>query len=248
MIITLTTDFSDSGGFVAQVKARLLELFGETVTIIDVTHSITPFQAVEAAYIVRTALSRFPENTIHIVVVDPGVGTDRAIVAAKLGDSYIISPDNEALSLVELTHCIRIDPKRVSYIRTHTFDAYGIMAPAAYRLYEKGIDSLGERYTPKTQKLFPLKRGNTIKGRIVYIDRFGNCISNIEGRCLQNLNRIKIKQLTFKTVNGSYMQNLRKPFALINSAGFLEFAVGKGSFHKLYGIEYLDEVDVILDR
>ncbi len=246
MIVTLTTDFSDSGGFVAQVKARLLELFNEQITIVDVTHSISPFRALEAAYIVRTALTKFPENTIHIVVIDPGVGTDRAIVAAKLMNSYIISPDNEALSLVELAHCVRINPKNIPSIQTGTFDAYGIMAAAAYTLSVRGIDALGEAYKPLTPKLFPVKRGSTIKGKIVYIDRFGNCISNIETECIKNFKEIRIKGLKFTRMGGSYRDNIHKPFVHTNSAGFLEFSVGEGSFSDLYNAGYLEPVEVIL--
>ncbi len=247
MLITLTTDFSDSGGFVAQLKAEIINLFGDNVTIIDITHSISPFNAVEAAYIIRTALAKFKKNSIHIVVVDPDVGSKRAIVAVKFQSSYIISPENEALSMIEPELTVKIDKTKINPSGTKTFEAYGIMVPAAYSLYKNGMDSLGDKYSLSTPKLFPVKRNRLIKGKIVYIDRFGNCITNIEDYLLkEGFKNIKIKNTKISTLHTTYSENPSGCTALINSSGFLEFSLYKNSFAQQFKINYLDDVEVFL--
>ena len=248
MLITLTTDFSDSGGFVAQMKAKIIELFSENVNIIDITHNITSFNTIEAAYIVRTTIPRFPKNSIHIVVVDPQVGSKRDIVATKCNDQYIISPDNEVLSLIEQDLTVKINKQKINPTPSKTFEGYDIMAPSAYLLYKNGIESLGEIVDkPKTPKFFPIKNKNYVKGKIVYIDKFGNCISNIEKYILsKGFKSIKIKNLTFKTLSDTYFDTSFNPKVIINSSGFLEFALYKNSFSKKFDIRYLDDVEIVL--
>ncbi len=247
MLVTLTTDFSDSGGFTAQLKAKLIELFGEDIRIVDITHSISAFNAVEAAYIVRTTIPKFKKGTIHIVVIDPNVGSDRAIVAAEFNDKYIISPDNEALSMIEPNYVVEIDKNLINPSIQTTFEAYEIMVPAAYLLHKEGINSLGKQSRLKTPKLFPIKGNKTIKGKIVYIDRFGNCITNIEGYLLKNgFAEINIKTVSISSLSTTYSQTGTLCKAIINSSGFLEFALYKNSFSKRFNINYLDDVDVIL--
>ncbi len=247
MILTLTTDFSDSGGFAARLKALILKLFKDDVTIIDVTHNISPFNAVEAAYIVRTALLDFEKGSIHIVVVDPGVGSKRDIVAVKFQSSYIIAPDNESLSLIEPEVVVKIDKKKINPASFKTFEGYGIMVPAAYKLYKQGIESLGKPCKLSSPKLFPVKRKSIIKGKIVYIDRFGNCITNIEERLFaKRFELIKIKSFTFNKLNKTYSDKTSGALAVINSAGFLEFSFYKKSFRSKAGVNYLDDVEIVL--
>ncbi len=248
MILTLTTDFSDSGGFAARLKALILKLFKDDVTIVDVTHNISPFNAVEAAYIVRTALLAFEKGSIHIVVVDPGVGSSRDIVAVKFQSSYIIAPDNESLSLIEPEVVIRIDKEKINPEPPKTFEGYGIMVPAAYRLYKQGIESLGKPCKLSSPKLFPVKRKNVIRGKIVYIDRFGNCITNIEEHLFAKWFRlIKVKSFKFEKLNKTYSDKTSSAMAVINSSGFLEFSFYKDSFHSKAGVNYLDDVEIVLE-
>jgi hypothetical protein len=247
MILTLTTDFGDSGGFVAQLKAQILNLFKNNINIVDITHNISPFNTVEGAYIIRTTIPEFEKGSIHIVVIDPGVGSKRNIVALKFRSSYIISPDNEALSMIEPDLVIKIDKDKVNPNSPKTFEAYGIMVPAAYLLYKNGIESLGKQCKLSAPKLFPIKRKQLIKGKIVYIDRFGNCITNIEGYLFEKQFRlIKIKNLEFKHLSSTYSENEPYGMALINSSGFLEFSLYKNSFASKFKISYLDDVEVFL--
>ncbi len=247
MILTLTTDFSDSGGFVAQLKAEILKLFKNSVTIVDITHNISPFNAVEAAYIIRTTVPKFEKGSVHIVVVDPGVGSKREIVALQFKSSFVIAPDNEALSMIDPEIVIKVDKEKVNPNSPVTFEGYGIMVPVAHMLIKNGIESLGERYALSTPKLFPIKRKRLIKGKIVYIDRFGNCISNMEGYLFKNnFESIRIKSLEFQSLARTYSDIKNKPVALINSSGFLEFSLFKDSFAKRFGVDYLDDVEIAL--
>jgi len=247
MIITLTTDFSDSGGFVAQLKAELIKLFGEDLKIIDITHNIRPFNAVEASYIVRTTLPKFPRGSIHIVVVDPGVGTDRDIVAVKYNDQYIVSPDNEALAMIEPEEIRRLEREDINPESSKTFEARDIMIKAAYLLYKNGFDNIGEQKDSLTERLKPEEKNKKVVGKIVYIDNFGNCISNITEDYLdKGFTRIKLKNLVFRHLEETYHSPTSLYKAIINSAGFLEFAYFKRRFSEEFGINYLDDVEVYL--
>ncbi|WP_025270602.1 SAM hydrolase/SAM-dependent halogenase family protein [Hippea sp. KM1] len=247
MIITLTTDFSDKGGFVAQLKAEIIRLFGEDITIIDITHTITPFRALEAAYTTRTTIPSFEEGSIHIVVVDPGVGTDRDIVAIEYNNRYIISPDNEALSLIEPSKIIRIDKNRVNPNSSSTFEARDIMVKAAYMLKSNGIDSLGEEKSSLEHSLKPKISKNKVKGKIIYIDNFGNCISNINSDLISDgFEKIVLKNIIFRHLEKTYHSPTSSYKALINSSGFLEFAYFKKNFAEEFGVDYLDDVEVYL--
>lgn len=247
MLITLTTDFGDSGGFVAQLKAKILELFGNGIRIIDITHNISPFNSVKAAYIARTVVPKFEQNSVHIVVVDPGVGSDRNIVAVKFDGKYIISPDNEALSMIAPSLVVNIDKNSINPSSSKTFEAYDIMIPAAYMLYKNGIESLGKKDRLNAPKLFPVKRKQIIKGNIVYIDRFGNCISNIDKHILSSgFKKIALKEIVFSKLSSTYQDSSKLYKALINSSGFLEFSIYKKSFAKRFNVQYLDEVEISL--
>ncbi len=247
MIITLTTDFSDSGGFVAQLKAELMKLFGEDIKIIDITHNIRPFNAVEASYIVRTTLPEFPKGSIHIVVVDPGVGTDRDIIAVKYNDQYIVSPDNEALAMIEPEEIRKLEREDINPESSKTFEARDIMIKAAYLLYKNGFDNIGEQKDSLTERLKPEKKNKKVVGKIVYIDNFGNCISNITKDYLdKGFTRIKLKNLVFRHLEETYHSPTSLYKAIINSAGFLEFAYFKKRFSEEFGIDYLDDVEVYL--
>ncbi len=245
MIITLTTDFSDSGGFVAQLKAEIIRLFGEDIKIIDVTHNIKPFHALEAAYIVKTTLPSFPKDSIHIVVVDPGVGTDRGIVVVRCKGQYIVSPDNEALSLVEPEAIRVLTRDEINPEGSKTFEARDIMIRAAYILYKDGFNNIGKPKESLNERITVEEKHKKVVGKIVYIDNFGNCISNITENYLKDgFSRIELKNLEFRHLEETYHSPTSLYKALINSSGYLEFAYFKKSFAQEFGIDYLDEVAV----
>ncbi|WP_022670891.1 SAM hydrolase/SAM-dependent halogenase family protein [Hippea alviniae] len=247
MILTLTTDFSDSGGFVAQLKAELIKLFGEGINIIDITHNITPFNTIEAAYITATALDKFPEDSMHIVVVDPGVGTQRNIVAVKYKGQIIVSPENEALSLIEPDEIRVIEKEEVNPKSSKTFEARDIMVRAAYLIHKNGFENIGKKKETLCCSLKPEIKKRKVVGKIVYIDNFGNCISNIKEEHLKGgFDKIILKNLIFRHLEDTYHSPTSSYKALINSSGYLEFAYFKKSFADEFGIGYLDEIEVYL--
>ena len=247
MIITLTSDFSDSGGFVAQLKAEIIKLFGEEIKIMDISHNIKPFNALEAAYIVRTTVPEFPESTIHIVVIDPGVGTDRDIVAVKYKNQYIVSPDNEALAMIKPDAIRKLDRMEINPNSSKTFEARDIMVRAAWLVYQNGFENIGEPKDSLSENIKVEEKNKKIVGKIVYIDNFGNCISNITKDYLKDgFTRIRLKNLEFRHFEETYHSPTSLYKALINSSDFLEFAYFKKRFSDQFGIDYLDEVEVYL--
>ncbi len=246
MIVTLTTDFSDSGGFVAQIKAKLLQCFNNA-SIVDITHSITPFNAIEAAYIIATTAPRFPANSIHIVVVDPNVGTDRHIAAIKWNKQIIIAPDNESLSLIyDPEKIICIDKNKINPGSSNTFEGRDIMAEAACFLSRHNIEEMGCGCALKTKPLKPIMKSDKITGHIIYIDRFGNCISNVNISQIKTFKKAAISDKSEINVIGKTYSSAKEPKALINSAGFFEFAMFKKNFAETFKIKYLDTVEFIL--
>ena len=249
MILTLTTDFSDSGGFVAQLKAEIFKLFGENLKIVDITHNIKPFHSIEAAYIVATTIPRFPRNSIHIVVVDPGVGSDRDIVVVKWKDQIIVSPDNEALGLIEPELIRVISKDEINPQSSKTFEARDIMIKAAWLATNSDLETIGKKKESLSFSFKPQQKKNRIKGQIIYIDNFGNCISNITKDYLDGgFERITLKNLIFRHLEETYHSPTSSYKALINSAGYLEFAYFKKSFAAEFGVDYLDEVEVLLSQ
>lgn len=246
MIVTLTTDFGDSGGFAAQIKAKLLQCF-DSINIVDITHGITPFNTQEAAYIIATTAPHFPENSIHIVVVDPNVGTNRKIAAIRWNKQFIIAPDNASLSLInEPEEIVCIDKDKIDPRSSNTFEGRDIMAKAACFLNKYGIDAMGYTCTLHTKPLEPIVKSDRIIGNIVYIDRFGNCISNINILRIKTFKKATISdKVEINTVGKTYSDS-KKPKALVNSAGFFEFTLFENNFAETFNIQYLDTVEFIL--
>ena len=246
MIVTLTTDFSDSGGFAAQIKAKLLQCFNNA-SIVDITHSITPFNAIEAAYIIATAIPHFPAGSIHIVVVDPGVGTDRHIVAVEWNKQIIIAPDNESLSLInDPEKIICIDKNKINPGSSNTFEGRDIMAEGACFLSRHSIEEMGSRCALKTKPIEPIIKSDKITGRIIYIDRFGNCVSNVNISQIKTFKKAIISDKSEINAVGKTYFSCEEPKALINSAGFFEFVIFKKNFAETFNVKYLDTVEFIL--
>ncbi len=246
MIVTLTTDFGNSGGFAAQIKAKLLQCF-DNINIVDITHSITPFNAQEAAYIIATTIPHFPENSIHIVVVDPNVGTNRKIAAIKWNKQFIIAPDNDSLSLInDPEEIICIDKDKINPHSSNTFEGRDIMAKAACFLSRRTIEEMGAPCTLNTKPLKPIAKSDKIIGNIVYIDRFGNCISNISTSYIKTFKKATVSdKVEITAISKTYAEG-KEPKALVNSAGFFEFALFKKNFAETFNIQYLDIVEFIL--
>jgi S-adenosylmethionine hydrolase len=185
-IITLTTDFGAHTTYVAQMKGVILTL-SPSATIVDITHSLAPQDIFAGALALADAAPWFPPQTIHIAVVDPGVGTSRKMIAAHAGQHWFLAPDNGLLTGVLRTspasEIFAIENAALFLDRiSHTFHGRDMLAPVAARL-SHGLrgDQLGPRVEQLVELDWPTPNidAHAIVGQIIAIDSFGNLISNI---------------------------------------------------------------------
>ncbi len=262
-ILTLTTDFGTQDAYVAAMKGVILGINPE-VRIVDITHQIAPQDIMEAAFVLRDAAPFFPDGTVHLAVVDPGVGTARKAVALRRGEHHFVGPDNGLFALLldgsEPDELVVLD--RPQYWRTegmsNTFHGRDLFAPvAAYLSAGCSLCNLG---TPASRLeslhwLRPLVDEQGIQGWVVHIDRFGNCMTNIprsafeayrhgrEVKCYVATAILKGVQPTYAAVAPG------EPLALFGSSGFLEFAVNGGNASDLLSIRKGASVNLVfLDK
>lgn len=238
-VISLITDFGTADWYVASMKGVILSRQAGC-TIVDVTHEIPPGDLFSAAWVLRQAFHHFPQGTVHMVVVDPGVGTSRAALAARAGGFFFVGPDNGVLTLalglypeVEL-RCIQNEEIMLKPL-SPTFHGRDVFAPAAAYLAGGGeLSSLG----PELRNCFKLEEPlvklgeGFVEGQVVYVDRFGNCITNIaqsELREVSTTGRLRVlvgDSLALDSLKRTYGEVLPgEPLALVGSSGFLEIAV-----------------------
>jgi len=188
-IITLTTDFGTMSPYVAAMKGVILSLNPEA-RLVDLSHAIPPQDVRHAAFFLAGALPYFPPGTIHLVVVDPGVGTERAALCVELGTQRVVAPDNGCWTLAaKATHALHPTPvirlTQPRYWRPHvssTFHGRDVFAPVAGHL-SLGVPpaDLGEPMTDwvSLDELQPSVVGDEVRGEVVFVDGFGNLITNL---------------------------------------------------------------------
>jgi S-adenosylmethionine hydrolase len=264
-IVTLLTDFGTADYFVAAVKGVIISA-NPKVRLIDITHDIPPQDIESAAFTLLAACSAFPEGTIHLAVVDPGVGSERRPLLMQLGKQFFVGPDNGIFSYVCDRHEEPGAKPKFFHITNDkifrqpvstTFHGRDIFAPVAAAL-SLGMKpaALGSEITDcvRLPRLQPAPaRDGTLVGRIVHIDRFGNCVTNLRQSDL----RARATAARFKlTVNAKSITSLRrhyaeagkeKVFAIWGSAGFLELATANGSAAKILQVKRGDAVKVIFE-
>jgi S-adenosylmethionine hydrolase len=247
-ILTLTTDFGLQDHFAAVMKGVILSIV-PNAEIIDITHQITPFEVNEAAFAVAEAWHYFPKKTIHVVVVDPGVGSMRRPLLAQGGGHSFIAPDNGVLSLVwERQKCTVREITARKYMATEisqTFHGRDIFTPIAAHL-AKGVTaaSMGKTVRDALQLSIahPHRAGKrTWMGAILKIDRFGNVVTNLHHRDFETLETSKFEL----TCGLERIQLLRtnyasapfgEPFAIWGSSGYLEVSVNQGNAARQLGV------------
>ena len=251
-LITLTTDFGMRDPYVAAMKGVLRCLCPDAV-IDDLSHDIAPQNILEAALFLEGAVPWYPANTIHLVVVDPGVGTLRRPVAVGADGHVFVAPDNGVLSLWLAEHSLdwayQISPKALgNQAVSNTFHGRDIFAPAAARL-ACGHDpaTLGEGVTDLQRIKIPEPEhtdDNRIAGAIIHIDRFGNCITNIrrEKPSADVGCRVHIGDYAFP-VHSTYGDVAPgTPLALYGSGNRLEIAVNQGNAALQFGFAHMASV------
>ncbi|MCP4246330.1 MAG: SAM-dependent chlorinase/fluorinase [bacterium] len=242
-IITLLTDFGTQDWYVAAVKGVILQIAPEAV-VVDVTHDIEPQDIVQAAFVLRRTLEWFPPGTIHLAVVDPGVGSSRRILAGRYAGQYVVAPDNGLITMVhhelpvEAVHQVA---NRAFALRSvsATFHGRDIMAPAAAHLAAGvTVRQLG----PPTDHVEVLKlaaprreAGPRLIGEVLCIDRFGNLITNITRHELMRTFRktraveVYLREVSVGPVRTGYHEVATgQPVALIGGSDHLEISINCG--------------------
>jgi S-adenosylmethionine hydrolase len=246
-IITLTTDFGESDHFVAVMKGVILGI-APRATLVDLSHQVPAFDIHEAAFLISEAWSYFPKHTVHVVVVDPGVGSARRPILVEAGGHSFIAPDNGVLSLVYGRHKSRVRHlTNTRYFRktvSTTFHGRDIFAPSAAHL-SKGVRpaTLGKIIDDYLRTDFSkvVRSGKrTWDGAVLKVDRFGNLITNFH---IAEFDAVRSRPFTLlagvrmveKLVDHYAEAPMGEPVVVVGSSGYLEVCVNQGSASRLLG-------------
>jgi hypothetical protein len=257
MIITLTSDFGTRDPFVAAMKGVIASI-APRATIVDITHEIPPYDIVGGAFVLSQAWRWFPRKTIHVVVVDPGVGTERRPILAEAGGHYFIAPDNGVLSMIYQSekHKVRALTNRKYFLArvSRTFHGRDVFAPSAAHLARGATPaSFGKLIHNYTQlaAIRPNRQSRAAwTGTVLHVDRFGNLITNFHCEEFDGirkgpfeisvgLQRVTRLALTFADCEPGEL------FALAGSSGYIEIAVNQGSAAKQLGCGPGAPVDLV---
>ena len=260
-VITLLTDFGTKDHYVASMKGTILSI-NPKCTLIDITHHVSPHDINEGAFILANAYSFFPKGTIHLSVVDPGVGSPRRPILIVTPNYLFVGPDNGlftfALKREKVKKVVTLTNQKffLSHMST-TFHGRDLFAPvAAYLSLGVEPNKFGLELDSWVELDFekPRIRGGKLIGEILHIDAFGNLISNINEEELFHF----VKDHPFvNRIGGRAIQGLKKgywkgkrnePMALIGSGGFLEISVREGNAQKMLKVKKGDRVTIEIDR
>ncbi len=240
-IITLTTDFGTTDGYLASMKGVILSI-APTCNLVDITHNIEPQNIRQAAIVLAMAAPYFPPGTIHAAVVDPGVGTSRALLAVAAENQIFLSPDNGLLSLIfarfpehkayQIENSSLFLPKI-----SRTFQGRDILAPvAAHLALGMAIEEVGPAAQAFDLGAFPMPdiSQGTIRGQIIYRDHFGNLLTNISEDLIARFEPTTLKMRAGYTriekLSQAYSDVEKgELLCLIGSGGYLEIALREGS-------------------
>jgi S-adenosyl-L-methionine hydrolase (adenosine-forming) len=258
-IVTLLTDFTDDDGYPAVMKGVMLSIAPD-IHIVDLSHSIPPRNVLLAALLLGRCAPFFPNGTLHLCVVDPGVGTQRRGIIAQLGGMFFIGPDNGLMTIVYHRALAEKDPIRIFSLDnpayrldpvSSTFHGRDIFAPAAAH-FLKGtpLENFGEQVTDPIllNILEPQKTASGWKGEILYIDAFGNLGTNIRAEHLAK------EEKTHIIIAGQTVSGLLKTFgegkqgdlvAIIDSSGYLSVCLVNGSAKQVLGAQTGDSALVL---
>jgi len=271
-IITLTTDFGEKDHFAGAIKGAIYSELPE-VRIVDISHSVSPFNIPEAAYIIQNAYSSFPKGTIHIIGIDSELNPENKHIAVKLDDHYFICANNGIMSMI----CSEIVPEKIVEINIHdkietSFPVLDVFVKVACHVARGGtlevIGKVIEDIKP-IKNLIPFVNDdkNQIIGSIIYIDNYGNVVTNIKRKFFEQIQKtrpyeISARNYKFKEIRGKYSDiiNFEIPeerrndegrgLVVFNASGYLEIAVYKsnretvGGASSLMGLSLRDTVTV----
>ena len=271
-IITLTTDFGTKDHFVGAVKGSIYKELREA-RVVDISHYITPFSVTETAYILKNAYKHFPSGTIHIVGVDSEISVENRPIAIQMDDQFFICCDNGILSMITN----EINPEKIVEITIQNssddnFSILGVFIKVACHIARGGmLEVIGKRVTDIKQivEIQPQvnEEQNQIVGSIIYIDNFGNVVSNIPKNVFHSVGKGRVFEIIARnykftkiyekyndvvdfTIPVDKRQDDGKSLALFNSADFLEISMYRsnlktvGGASSLLGLNYRDSITV----
>ena len=271
-LITLTTDFGLKDHGVATVKGAIYSEFSDAV-IVDISHEISPFNITETAYILKNAYKNFPKGSIHIVGVDSELSVENKQLAIFLDEHYFICPDNGIISMI----ASEIKPEKIVEINIQntlesSFNVLDVFVKVACHILRGGsLDVVGKEILGYRQlkEMNPVinDEKNKITGCVIYIDNYGNVISNISKKLFNEVGKgrnfeIIARNYSFEKILNKYneivnydvpvdkRQDDGKKLALFNSAGFLEIALYRsnlrtvGGASTLLGLNYRDTISI----
>ena len=275
-LIVLTTDFGDIDGYVGVLKGVILSI-NPHAALIDLTHSIRPQNLVQCSFVLGTSAHYFPPKSSHVIVVDPGVGTDRDLLLLETPDATFIAPDNGVLSAILSKNDSSYQARETGYLQvtdncdayvltesevwlkpvSNTFHGRDILAPvAAHVSLGMPVSQLGR----KVDSIFflstpvPNREAEIISGQVINIDHFGNLITNITKDLLLNSSKLQVqikdtKILELSTNLASCLGSRLSPklVSLIGSHGYLEIALKNGNAAKVLSVDVGERVLVRID-
>jgi hypothetical protein len=256
-MITLLSDFGESDVYVGVMKGVIARI-DRSIPIVDLTHQILPQDIAAARFSLMNAYPYFPPETVHIAVVDPGVGSSRRGVAIELAGGYLVGPDNGLFSgvLSQYPAIAAVELTNSNYWRTpqpsNTFHGRDIFAPVGAHLAGGvNLSELGEAIAPSSLVQFPLAEYSLtnagMAGCIQYVDRFGNLITNIPAGLVEGKNwSVMAGNIDIPSGYSYSDRPLGSPLALIGSHGWVEIAVNGGNAKSQLNLDCLDVVQVIL--
>ena len=271
-IITLTTDFGIKDHFIANIKGAILTELPQ-VNIIDISHQISPFNILEAAYIIQNSYKSFPVGTIHIIGVDSELNPENKHLVVKFEGQYFICADNGIMSMA----CLNIEPEKIVEINIHdklisNFSVLDVFVKVACHISRGGkLEVIGKSIdkikSVKNLTPFINESKNQIIGNVIYIDNYGNVITNITRSFFREISKsrefeISVRSYKFKKIHSKYSDivnfsideskrnNDGQALAIFNSSLNLEIAIYKsnpvnfGTAASLMGLNILDTVTV----
>ena len=261
-IITLTTDFGADSPYAAAMKGVILSI-NPGARIVDLTHAIPPHDIWHAAFYLAEGIPFFPPELVHVVVVDPGVGTQRPIIYAEVGSHRILAPDNGVISLLAMKLVVAnarfvTEPRFWRSKVSNTFHGRDILAPVAAHL-TMGLDPAQLGPATAAWVRLPIstaeQRGNTLCGAVLFVDHFGNLLTNLPP------DKLPDGKLCLRLRGGNGGAMLERPVrvvraygdapkgelvALVSSGGWWEFAIVEGNAAQALGVRRGDPVEVVI--
>jgi S-adenosyl-L-methionine hydrolase (adenosine-forming) len=239
-VITLLTDFGTADAYVAEMKAVLLSAV-PGAALVDLTHAVPPGDLRAAAYLIGRAWHRFPAGTVHLAVVDPGVGTARAALALGRDGHWFVGPDNGLFTAVLHDAAVEMVTLPTPDGAAPTFHGRDLFAPAAAALAEGiPLHTLGEPFSGVPHRLSyrePHYEGKVIVGEVVYVDRFGTLVTNLGPELVPDYAVVEVEGLAIGPLRRTFGDvPTGGLLAYVGSGGQVEIAVRDGSAARRLGL------------